>query len=150
MNLDALLDGSFEQLADKPEFKPYPRGQHAVQVFFKPKQFGEKGKDGEGYEVKFKYSEVAELVDPENDVPPKAGAEATLQFNMTSKEDFIREAGQGNMKMIFRAMAEKYPGMSPRQMLEAGSGDFAVITTGLRKNKDKTQEFLTLEAITWA
>jgi hypothetical protein len=149
MNLDQLLDGSFDQLADKPEFKPFPAGQHAVQTFFKSKKFGENGKDGEGFEVKFKYMELVELTDPSKEVP-KAGAESTLQLNLTAKDDFQRESGQGNFKIIMAALAAKHPGLNVRQLIEAGQGQAAIITTGTRMNKDKTGEFLTLSAIQYA
>lgn len=147
MNLDQLLDGEFSQLSDKPEFKPYPRGQHAVTIHFKEKKFGDKGVDGAGIEVKFKYLEKGEFVD-ENDVAPEAGAEATLNLNLTHKTEMARDFNQGIFKIILAAIAEKNPGVtSPRQLMELGQGAAAIVTTGLKDNKEKTGKFLTLEAI---
>lgn len=147
MNLDQLLDGAFDQvLADKPEYKPFPAGVHAVQVFFKIKKFGDKGVDGEGYEVKFKYGEQMELTDT-SAVPAKAGDEASLSLNMTAKDDFQRENAQGTMKMIVKAAAEKFGGTTAREVIAAADGQFAAITTGTRLNKEKTASFLTLSKV---
>lgn len=150
MNLDQLLDGAFDKvLADKPEFKPFPSGVHACQLFFKLKKFGEKGADGEGYEVKFKYAEQVELADS-SAVPAKPGDEVTMSFNMTAKDDFQRDSAQGHMKMILAAAAAKFGGTTGREVIAAADSQFAVITTGVRKNKDKTAEFMTLQKIEFA
>lgn len=150
MNLDQLLDGSFDQvLADKPEFKPFPAGVHAAQIFFKLKKFGEKGADGEGYEVKFKYAEQVELTDTEAK-PAKAGDEVTLSLNLLAKDDFQRESAQGTLKDIIKAAAEKFGGTTTREVIAAADGQFAVITTGIRANKAKTAEYMTLQKIQFA
>lgn len=134
MNLDALLDGGFEQLADKPEFKPFPAGVHAVNVFFKDKQFGEKGKDGAGFEVKFKYLEPVEIK-PE-DVAPKADDEMTMNLNLTAEKDGTRENAQGNLKLIVTAAKVKFPeANSVRELIAAANGQAAAITTSIRPNR---------------
>lgn len=140
MNLDALLDGGFEQLADKPEFKPYPAGVHAANIFFKDKQFGEKGKDGAGFEVKFKYLENVELVNSE-DAVPKADDEMTMNLNLTAQKDGTRENAQGNLKLILAAAKIKFPeANSVRELIAAAQGQAAAITTSIRKNRQKPEE----------
>lgn len=135
MNLDALLDGGFEQLADKPEFKPFPAGVHAVNVFFKEKQFGEKGKDGEGFEVKFKYLENLELVNSEDKVP-KADDEMTLNLNLTAEKEGTRDNAQGNLKIIMAAAKVKFPeANSVRELIASIGGQAAAITTSIRPNR---------------
>ena len=151
MTFDQLLDGAFDQvLADKPEFKPFPAGVHAAQIFFKLKQFGEKGVDGSGYEVKFKYAEQVEITNPE-DKPAKAGDESSLSLNMTAKDDFQRESAQGIMKQILTAAAAKFEGMTtPRELIAASEGQFCLITTTVRQNKEKTASYLQLQKIVFA
>lgn len=149
MNLDALLDGSFEELADKPEFKPYPAGVHAAQLFIKQTKFGDKGKDGEGFELKFKYIENVELSNADDSIP-KAGAEMTVNCNMTAEKEGTRNNAQGNIKMVAAASKVKNPGLtSTRELLEAANGQAVAITTSIRKSGkgDEAKEFFQLDRI---
>ena len=146
MNLDQLLDGTIDQLADKPEFKPYPAGAHVVTTFFTEKKYGADKKEA-GIEEKFKYVEVGELANPDEDVAPKAGDEGMLSLNLTSKDEFQREFAQGTLKEILKALAAKFGNKSPRELMEEGKGQQAIIVTTLRSNKDKTASFLQLQKI---
>jgi hypothetical protein len=128
MTLDELLNGSVDNLADKPEFKPYPPGVHGVAVFFKEK----KEKDFQGVEIRFSYAEAVELKNPE-DQAPEAKAEQVLQLNLLAENETQREFAQGTYKDIVQALIARFGVGSPRDLMNNNQGAGAIITTGLRK-----------------
>lgn len=128
MTLDELLSGSVDNLADKPEFKPYPAGVHGVAVFFKEK----KEKDFQGVEVRFTYVEAIELSDPAEKAPePKA--EQVLSLNLLAENEQQREFAQGTYKQIVQALIAKFGVGSPRDLMNNNQGAGAIVTSSLRK-----------------
>ena len=143
-DVDALLDGTIDDLKDKPEFKAFPPGGHLCQVFMTPKAI----KDvGSGVEITLKAIETMELASPDEDKPLEKGAETSVFLFFSHENPMVSEFGQGTFKEIMAVLKEKYGQMSNRKLMEAGNGNEMIVITGLRSNKDKTQSFTSIEAI---
>lgn len=139
-DINALLDGTLDDLADMPEFKPYPAGTHRVNVKFEYK------KDVAGhpaYEIKLKAVETIELSNSE-DTPLAAGAETSVLYLLDN------ELGQGGFKKILQAAAEKFGAMKNSELIEAAQNAEAAIVTNIRKNKDKTKEYTNIVELMFA
>lgn len=135
-NIDSLLDATLDDLADLPEFKPFPVGMHKVLLSLELKSIGEGDKKKQGVEVSLKYLEPIELSNPE-DVPPKAGDSTNLFC------DLANEFGQGTFKMVAAAVKEAVGGGSNREIIAATKNIECAILTGLRKDKTDAEKFYT-------
>ena len=124
VNMDALLEGSLDDLADLPEFKPYPIGVHRAQIFLEPKKVNDKL----AISVNFKYVSVVELADPLDKVP-EVGAVANVLCQMDN------EFGQGLFKKI-RTVLQPVCGLRTARRIGAGTHDDA------RRTYDQQDEFL--------
>jgi len=136
-DINALLDGTLDDLADRPEFKPYPKGAHRVLLKLEVKKIGQK----QAVEASFIAEETMELADPENDAPLEKGAKASVAFLLDN------EYGQGDFKKVMAAAAGKFGAKTNRELMEDCQNAEVVIITGLRQNKEKTQTYVTLEEI---
>lgn len=144
-NMDALLDGTLEDLKDMPEFKPYPRGVHRVILDIERKKI-----DGWPiFEVKMKAIETIELADAAADQPLEKGSEASVAYFMAHEKDIVAELGQGKFKLIMASAAEKFGAKSNRDLIADCQGAEVMVVTGLRENKDKTRKFVDIEALTF-
>jgi len=137
-NIDSLLDGTLDDLADKPEFKPFPVGTHRV-IFgkFEQKKMG----THPGIDVKVTAKETLELANPNADAPLSDGDTTNFGFILDN------EYGQGDFKMVMKAAAEKFGTKSNRELMEEMNGAEALIVTNQRQNKEKTQTFTGLVAV---
>lgn len=145
-NMDALLDGTLDDLKDMPEFKPYPRGVHRVTLSIEQKKI-----DGwPAFEIKMKAIETIELADATTDQPLEKGSEASVAYFMAHEKDIVAELGQGKFKLIMASAAEKFGAKSNRDLIADCQGSEVLVVTGLRDNKDKTKKFTDIEALTFA
>lgn len=144
-NIDALLEGNLDDLADMPEFKAFPAGVHKASLELTYKQNDKKELVVNGT---FAYLSAVELGDPMV-APPKAGDKAGIQMNMAN------EYGQGTFKMIGQALA-KHMGVPPGNLtkmavIEGVKGlEFQIVTTvqeGKKGSDQEGKEFLRLKAI---
>ena len=105
-NIDSLLDGTLDDLADLPEFRPYPAGTYrlrfSVEADKKLKQI---------YFAKLKVLETVELTDA-SETPVEAGAETSVRYDLSN------QFGQGNFKKLMSSVAEHYGSKSMRELLE--------------------------------
>jgi hypothetical protein len=136
-NINALLDGTLDDLADTPEFKPFPVGTHKVVITLAQKEINKKP----AFEMKIKALETIELANPNEDAPLANGDETSIAFLLDN------EYGQGDLKKVLRAAAEKFGAKSNRELIEDVQNAEVAIITGLRSNKDKTQKYTTLVEI---
>lgn len=136
--MDDILDGTLDDLADVPEFKPYPNGAHKVSIHFERKEVNKHP----CVEVKLKAQETLELTDPEKDVPLEKGAEGSVLYMLDN------EIGQGKFKELMKPFAEQYgAGKKLTELMkEANGADVAVVTTK-RANKDKTKLYMDIVTI---
>ena len=132
-NMDSLLDGTLDDLADAPEFKPFPAGTHKVTITIVQKKIG----THPAFELSMKAIETVELSNPE-DTPLAAGATTSEAFMMDN------EIGQGNFKKILKSLAEHYGAKSNRELIEDAQNAEALVVTKIRQNKDKTQSYTSI------
>lgn len=145
MNTNAMTDllaGSLDDLADMPEYKPYPAGAHRVTFHVEEKQINNKP----AVEFKFKYVEALELTNPE-ETPPKAGDEAQVLCILTNNDGTRNEFSEGTIKMVAAALKESFPGSNVREILSAAKGAEVVIVTSIRKGKDGRPDNMNLKQI---
>jgi hypothetical protein len=129
-DIDSMLDGVLDDLADAPEFKPFPAGTHKVTITIVQKKIG----THPAFEVNLKAIETLELSNSE-DTPLKAGATSSCAYMMDI------EIGQGNFKKILASLAAHYGPQSNRQLIEAAQNAEVLVVTKVRMSKDKTQSY---------
>ena len=129
-NIDSLLDGTLDDMADLPEFKPFPAGTHRV-IFSLEYKIVNKHPS---YEAKLKAEETIELADSK-DTPLTKGAETSVLYMLDN------EIGQGQFKKILTSMAAKFGAMSNRDLINEAKNLEVLVVTKCRANKDKTQVY---------
>lgn len=145
-DMDALLDGTLDDLKDLPEFKPFPRGVHRCTLSIESKKI-----DGwPAFELKLKALETVELSDSTTDQPVEKGAETSVAYFMKHEKDIVAELGQGKFKQIMAAAAEKFGAKKNGELIADAQGAEVLVVTALRDNKDKTKKFTDIEALTFA
>jgi hypothetical protein len=133
--LDSLLDSTLDDLADRPEFKPWPVGTYQYTIVLSGKVINETP----NFEAKLTCVAVLELADEAERVnAPKEGDTTNVLFNMKT------EFGQGDFKAIGKVISEAL-GLAGgnRAVVEAtSSGLMCAGTIGARVNsKDKTKVY---------
>lgn len=149
MDIDSLLDGTLDDLADMPEFKPFPIGAHRVTINMEQKVVG----DIPSIEVKITALETVELTDPEA-TPCMAGDSTNVLFMLFKKDDKTQklvpnELGQGQFKNFMTSIAPSFPELtSNRAIMEAAQGLEVLMSTGQRKDKrDASKVYTSIESV---
>lgn len=138
VSLDDLLDGTLDDLADVPEFKPFPAGAHKLRIFFDATK---KINDMPAIEVKLVHVETVELTNPE-DTPPNPGDSTNVIYILKKKDgnNVVRnELAEGQFKALLAQLAPAFPeATTNRAIMEAANGFEVLGATSIRKNeKDK-------------
>lgn len=135
-NLDSLLDGTLDALADMPEFKPFPPGTHAIFATIVDKASDKKKwvNGHPAYELKMIAEETLELADSSS-IPLVKGAETSVLYMLDN------EMGQGGFKKILAAGVEKFGPKTNREIIGEFNNLSCTVVTSLRNNKDKTQQY---------
>ena len=145
LDMDALLDGKLDDLADMPEFKPYPVGAHVIKISWQLKD-----KEGKKPLVINKHPciqlnvtgvKTAELPAGSEDQPIKEGDTTNILFMMDN------DMGQGQFKNIVRELAAHFQTTSVRETLEKSEGAECLAVFSQRPNKEKTRMFNAIDAI---
>jgi hypothetical protein len=137
VDIDSLLDGTLDDLADVPEFKPFPAGAHRVIVTLTQKVIN----NHPSIEVAMKATETLELAKPEEDKPLVPGAQASVAYMLDN------ELGQGNFKRILIAAKEKFGPKTNRELMEDMQNAECLVVTSIRQNKDKTAQYTEIKEI---
>jgi hypothetical protein len=141
--MDALLDGTLDDLADIPEFRVYPVGAHKILMSWNlaytiPNVFNEKGKESSGLKrfiaLEGKAIETVELPAGSTDTPLEAGVEFRQLFDLTN------EYAQGSFKSIMKSLADHYGAKSNRELIADSQNAEVVISIKHRKDKTKKQD----------
>jgi hypothetical protein len=134
-DINAMLDGTLDDLADLPEFKPYPAGTHVVTLKIVDKT-GPKDRvnNHPGFEVKMTAVETLELANSD-DTPLAAGAETGVLYLLDNP------IGQGSFKKLLASAAESFGAKSNRELIADLQGATVVVVTRTRQNKEKTQTY---------
>ena len=134
-DIDAMLDGTLDDLADLPEFKPYPVGTHAVVLTIVDKTAPkDRVNNHPGFEVKMKAVETLELANSD-DTPLVAGAETSVLYVLDNP------IGQGSFKKLLASAAEHFGAKSNRELIADLQGATVAVVTRQRQNKEKTQTY---------
>lgn len=138
INMDSLLDGTLDDLADLPEFRPFPPGLHRAIFNWEQKVVA----NHPSIEVKFKAKETIELSKPADDADNKplvGGEEASVLYMMDN------EIGQGSFKEnVLKPLAAHYGAKVTRELLAEAKGAEVMIVTDLRENKEKTKKYMSI------
>jgi hypothetical protein len=128
-----LLDGTLDDLADAPEFKPFPAGTHKVVITIVQKKIG----THPAFELAMKAVETIELSNSE-DTPLAAGSTSSEAFMMDN------ELGQGNFKKVLKSLADHFGAKSNRELIAEAQNLEVLVVTKVRQNKDKTQSYTSI------
>lgn len=144
-NIDQLLDGTLDDLADLPEYKNIPPGVHRCNINFELKEIGDK-----------KYPAVAVTLTAIETVELPAGATEAAEKGQKSnvllflkhEKQTVAMMGQGKFKELMKVLAESFGDKSPRELMELGQGAEILAQTSLRKPKGKDDVYFQLDGIT--
>jgi hypothetical protein len=138
-NIDNILDGTLDDLADMPEFKPFPVGTHKAVLTMEQKVVN----NHPCVEVKLKALETLELPSGSEDKPVSVGQEGTVLYMLDN------ELGQGGFKKLLKQLSEHFgEGKTNREiMAEAQNAEVLVVTTLKANKKDKTKVYMGIDSI---
>lgn len=151
ISMDDLLDGTLDDLADVPEFKPFAAGAHRVTINFDATK---KINDMPAIEVKLTHLETVELTNPE-DTPPKAGDTTNVIYILKKKDDkgqVVRnELAEGQFKNLLASLAPSFPeATTNRAIMEAAQGYEVLAATSIRENKkdrNNIKQYTSLDSV---
>ena len=136
-NLDSLLDLTLDDLADLPEFKPFPAGAHKVTASMELKDIGGK----ECIELTLTLLETLEQANPQ-DEPSKPGDTANTLFMLDN------EYGLGNLKKCATPIAKALGVAKISEVVDACKDVECVVITSLRPDKhDKDKKYLQIKEL---
>ena len=151
LDIDSLLDGTLDDLADAPEFKPFPIGAHRIVMSWETKQLDDKklqGKKNTIVTLKMKAFETVETPAGSEEVCSPGQEENIGFFLVHHSSPKAMEIGQGAFKEIMKSLAGHYGAKSNRELMADSEGAEALVTTGLRADKtDKAKKYTTLEKL---
>lgn len=148
--MDALLDGTLDDLADIPEFRNYPIGVHRVTINWDlaktiPGVFKVKDQESSGLKTFIELSmtalETMELPAGSTDTPLEAGAKAQLLFDLTN------EFAQGKFKELLKSLAFHYGAKSNRELLADSQGAEVAVVIKHRTSKDKSKTYIDIDTM---
>ena len=131
-----LLDYNLDDLADLPEFKPFPNGAHTARIKFEEKEIN----GNPAIELSLTGVSTEELADP-NDTPIKPGDTASVLFMLNN------EFGQGALKAVLKPLGNHFGIANLRQIMEAANGTECLVVTKQRQNKDKTATYMSVASL---
>lgn len=131
VGIDDLLDATLDDLADMPEFKPFPAGAHRCTISWEIKKVS----DIPSIELKLKAIETMELANPEDTPVAKDDSTNTL-FMLKKKDGNKNELGEGQWKALLKPLQEHFGTASNRETMEASNGAECIVVTSIRKDKD--------------
>lgn len=135
-DINSILDGTLDDLADMPEFKPFPVGTHRILGTLIDKTAKKDHIGGHpAYEFKMVAEETMELADASKDEPLIKGAETNVLFMLDN------EMGQGQFKALLSAVAVKFGPAPNRELAGMVKNLEMLVVTKQRQNKEKTQTY---------
>lgn len=130
LDIDSLLDATLDDLADVPEFKPFPVGTHQCVITLESKVITDKP----AVEWKLTAMETVELVNPE-DTPVKAGDTCSGAFIFVQKDGQPNELAQGQFKELMKPLQAHFGTGTNRETMAAANGATVVVTMTQRAGK---------------
>ena len=133
-SIDSLLDGTLDDLADIPEFKPFPVGAHTVTIKWEMKAIN----NVPAIELALTGVATVELANPETDKPIAAGDGTNVMFMLKKQDGTNNEIAQGQWKELLKPLAVHFGTTSNRATMEASNGAEVLVVTAIRKSVSKT------------
>lgn len=123
-SIDSILDATLDDLADMPEFKPFPVGTHACLLTMATKTINK----NPAVEWKLTAVETIELTNA-TDAPVKPGDTCNGAFMFVQKDGKPNEMAQGQFKDLLKPLAAHFNTPTNRATLEAIEGGVHVAVT---------------------
>lgn len=133
--IDSILDSTLDDLADMPEFKPFPPGAHRCTFDFVAKTVNNKP----AVELKFTAIETAESSDP-NGAVVTPGQTTNILLLLRNNDGTRNEIAEGQLKMVVSALKETFPGNNNGEILTAAKGAEVLLVSKIRVNKTNGTE----------
>ena len=130
-----LMDVSLDDLADLPEFKPYPAGVHIADLEWERKEINSKP----SIIMNFKYVECVELSDTSEKVP-EPGATAQVAFILKNNDGQKNEISEGKWKNVCTELQPAFGGNSIGEIMANSQGGRVQIATKVKVNKQNGTE----------
>lgn len=128
----SMLDGTLDDLADLPEFKPFPSGAYTVALTFTEKVINKKPT----VEMKMKLLTIEEMADGVEEANiPKDGAESNVLFILKNNDGTPNEIAQGQLKKILQKLGPVFGGSSMREIMTNANN--ATVGVVLKAKTDK-------------
>lgn len=139
VDIDSLLDGTLDDLADVPEFKPWPDGAHRATIKWDLKEVsGQKCPELTATAI-----ETMELADPTNDQPLAANDSTSVLFMFKKKDGTANEIGQGQFKELIAPLVAATGAASPREAMDKANGMEVLLVSKKRADKNDKTKFYT-------
>lgn len=136
IDMDALLDGTLDDLADVPSFKPFSAGAHMCKLAWEIVAIN----DIPTVKLKLTHISTEELANAE-DTAPAVGDTTEVAFMLKKKDGTKNELGEGQWKEILASLKSGMAlpeATTNREVMTASEGLEALVVTTVRKNdKDK-------------
>lgn len=141
-DMDSLLEGTLDDLADLPAFGAFPVGAHRAKISFEIKTGKDAVNGHPAIVANFEAIETVELPAGSEEKPVNPGDKSNVLFMMDN------EFGQGAFKKLIAPLAEHFGTKTNRATMEAAEGAEVLITTTKRANKeDKTKFYMQVDGI---
>jgi hypothetical protein len=138
-DINSILDGTLDDLADIPEFKAFPPGTHRCVIYF---ETNTEDKANPFITLKLKALETVELPSGSTDDPVSKDQETNKRYYLAN------EYGQGDFKEVMKQLGEHFGPQSNRDMMAAAQNAEALVVTDTRiDKKDKSKKYLEIKAI---
>lgn len=138
-DIDSLLEGTLDDLADLPESSPFPSGAYQVLMTLESKTINKKP----AVEAKMKLVSVEKMED-ESATPPVPGHESTVLYILRNNDGKANEIAQGQLKKLATAIAEGLDLPAPVRVSEviaaAKSLSCLVVVTAKMDKKDTVRQ----------
>lgn len=129
-DIDSLLDATLDDLADMPEFKPFPAGAHRANLTLELKPVN----NVPSIDVQLKGIETMELANPE-DTPIAPGDSTNVLLMLKKKDGTKNELSEGKLKEILKPLQAHFGTASNRETMEASKGVEVLVVTKIRQDK---------------
>lgn len=129
-SIDDILDMQLDDLADMPEFKPFPDGVHRVILNFKQEPVN----NIPSITIKLTAQETLEATNPDGNVV-KQGDTTNILLMLKNKNGSTNEFSQGTLKMVLGALAPTLGTKGVSDTMAAAEGMEVAVVTKQRANK---------------
>lgn len=136
-DMDSLLDGTLDDLADAPTFKPFAAGAHMLKIAFKT---DEPINNIPTVKVKLTHVSTEELTNPD-DVAPVAGDQTEVAFMLKDKDGKANALAQGQLKELLASLKTGLglETATNREVMAASEGLEVLAVTTVRKSKPSAE-----------